>query len=50
MNEIAVCCRCGEPDDAENMVNGVCPECMEHKPLDFDELYTMMDKAIGDCV
>jgi hypothetical protein len=56
MNPIALCKSCGEAFELDEMVDEVCMKCSEYYenservPLDFDQLYTNIDKEIGDCV
>jgi hypothetical protein len=52
MNEICPCRRCGEPYEAESMVEGVCLDCMDYNVLerhkiDFDKLYQEIDREAG---
>jgi hypothetical protein len=55
MNEILLCKSCGEAFERDEMADDICMQCSEYfddgerVPLDFDELYSKIDKT-GDCV
>jgi hypothetical protein len=55
MTPIELCKSCGEAFESDEMVDGICMQCSDYyensdrAPLDFDELYSKIDKT-GDCV
>jgi formylmethanofuran dehydrogenase subunit E len=42
--EVTICNRCGEPCEPEDMEDGICFACLDHKPIDFETIYVEIDK------
>ena len=40
---IELCKQCGEPSEPDLMSNGVCFDCLDHHPIDWDKLFTEID-------